>query len=186
MQKTTLTLATALALQGFLATSVSAQQMEAWVIDGEGERPWFPKAEAAFNEKFKGEGISIKLTPIPTYNETLRSAFTTGGLPDIVMVDGPDMSNYVWSGQLAPLDEYLDAEVLEDLLPAIKDQGTYPPDGKMYMISPYDSTVLLWGNRKYLEAAGVEIPKTLDEAWTMEEFEEVLAKLDKVEGVEWP
>ncbi|HEY5706018.1 MAG TPA: extracellular solute-binding protein [Terrimicrobiaceae bacterium] len=146
----------------------------------------FPKLQEAFNNKFKDQGISVKLKPIPSYNETMRSAFTTGGLPDIIMVDGPDMSNYVWSGQLAPLDEYLDDALKQDLLPAIKDQGTYPPDGKICMVSPYDSTVIIWANKAYLEKAGVRIPKTVEDAWTLEEFEDAMAKLAKVEGVRWP
>lgn len=163
-----------------------AQEITAWVIDGPSERPFFTQVGSAFNAAFKSKGISVKVVPVPNINDALQSGFLSGKLPDVIMLDGPNMANYVWSGQLAPLDPYLDKAILDDLLPAIKAQGTYPPDGKMYSISDYDSTVLIWGNKKYLKEAGVRIPTKLEDAWTIGEFEDALAKLSKVKGVNWP
>ncbi|WP_211214852.1 extracellular solute-binding protein [Deinococcus aquatilis] len=142
--------------------------------------------EKAFNAAYSSKGITVKVTPIPNINDALKAGFLSKKLPDVVMIDGPNMANYVWSGQLSPLDAYLDKAMLSDLLPAIRAQGTYSPDGKMYSISPYDSTVLLWGNRKYLQQAGVRIPKTVKDAWTLTEFQDALSKLSKVKGVTWP
>jgi multiple sugar transport system substrate-binding protein len=56
-------------------------------------------------------------------------------------------------------------------------QGTYPPDGKLYSLGQFDSGLSIWGNKKYLDEAGVRIPKGVDDAWTMAEFEDALAKL---------
>lgn len=170
----------------FAGLFANAQQITAWVIDGESERPFFIQVEKAFNEAFRTKGISVKVVPVPNINNALQSGFLSGKLPDVIMLDGPNMANYVWSGQLTPIDTYLDKTLLSDLLPAIKEQGTYGPDGKMYSISPYDSSVLLWGNKKYLQEAGVRIPKNLEDAWTVAEFEDALAKLSKVKGVTWP
>lgn len=181
-----LLLLTTAALTLLVTPLASAQQLEAWVIPGEAERPYFEQLEASFNETFADQGLSINIVRLPSYNDTLRSAFITGDLPDIIMIDGPDMANYVWSGLLAPLDDVLDEDILADLLPAIREQGTYGPDGRMYSISPYDSTVILWGNRSYLEEAGVRIPTGLDDAWTMDEFEEALGQLAELDEVVWP
>ncbi|MER3444695.1 MAG: ABC transporter substrate-binding protein [Meiothermus sp.] len=170
----------------FAGLFASAQQITAWVIDGESERPFFLQLEKAFNDAFKAKGMSVKIVPVPNLNDALQSGFLSGKLPDVIMLDGPNMASYVWSGQLAPLDAYLDKALLADLLPAIREQGTYGPDGKMYSVSPYDSSVLIWGNKKYLKEAGVRIPTGLEDAWTIQEFEDVLAKLSKVSGVKWP
>lgn len=169
-----------------LATAVSAQQITAWVIDGESERPFFVQVQDAFNAAYTDQGISVNVVRLPNINDALQAGFLSGDLPDVVMIDGPNMASYVWSGQLAPLDDYLDAELLDDLLPAIVDQGTYGPDGLIYSISPYDSSVLLWGNRSYLERAGVRIPTSVPDAWTFEEMDAALAALAELPEVTWP
>lgn len=176
-----------LALVALLGVAfASAQDITAWVIGGEAERPYFIGLEKEFNQAFADQGISVTLEALPDLNSSLQAAFLSGDLPDVIMVDGPNMASYVWSGQLAPLDPYIDDEMRSDLLPAIIDQGTYSPDGQLYAISPYDSSVLLWGNRQYLEAAGVRIPTSIEDAWTFEEMDEALAALAEVEGVTWP
>lgn len=138
----TLTLTLALTA---LAPLAQAKQITVWVIEGQSERPYFLHVEKAFNAAYSGKGTTVKVTPIPNINDALKAGFLSKKLPDVVMVDGPNMANYAWSGQLAPLDPYFDKATLQDLLPAIRAQGTYGPDGKLYSISPYDSTVLLWG-----------------------------------------
>lgn len=169
-----------------LLSSAHAAQITVWVIDGQSERPYFTQLEQAFNAAMKSKGISAKVTPIPNINDALKAGFLSRKLPDVVMVDGPNMANYAWSGQLTPLNAYLDKAMLGDLLPAIRAQGTYGPDGKMYSVSPYDSTVLLWGNKKYLQQAGIRIPNNVKDAWTLTEFQDALSKLSKVKGVTWP
>jgi multiple sugar transport system substrate-binding protein len=77
-------------------------------------------------------------------------------------------------------------ELIDDLTPSGKAQGIYPPDGKQYGIGLYDSTVALYGNRKYLEAIGARIPTSVADSWTRAEFEDYMAKLAQVEGVKWP
>lgn len=158
----------------------NAQQITAWVNGGESERPYFIQLEKVFNEAYADQGISVTLEALPDLNASLQAGFLSGDLPDVIMLDGPNMASYVWSGQLAPLDPYIDDEMRSDLLPAIIDQGTYSPDGQLYAISPYDSSVLLWGNRQYLEAAGVRIPTSIEDAWTFEEMDEALAALAEV------
>ena len=184
MQKAGARLLTAIGL--LTAGFASAQQITAWVIGGESERPYFIQLDKAFNEAYADQGISVKLEALPDLNASLQAGFLSGDLPDVIMLDGPNMASYAWSGQLAPLDSYIDDEMRSDLLPAIIDQGTYSPDGKLYSISPYDSSVLLWGNRQYLEEAGVRIPTSIEDAWTFEEMDEALAALAGVEGVTWP
>ncbi len=163
-----------------------ADAITAWVIDGESERPYFEQLEKAFNAAYGAKGTTLKVVPIPGYNSAIQAAVMSGGLPDIIMLDGPNMANAVWAGTIQPLDDLIDSEIVDDLLPAVKEQGTYGPDGKLYQISPYDSSVLLWGNRKLLQEAGVDIPKTVDQAWNRDEFRDVLDKLSKVKGVQWP
>ncbi|MFX4717620.1 hypothetical protein ABTB07_22215, partial [Acinetobacter baumannii] len=49
----------------FAGLFANAQQITAWVIDGESERPFFIQVEKAFNEAFRTKGISVKVVPVP-------------------------------------------------------------------------------------------------------------------------
>ncbi|WP_373820331.1 sugar ABC transporter substrate-binding protein [Glaesserella sp.] len=174
----------------FTALSLSnvafADQITAWVIDAKIEAPFFQQLEQKFNEKYKAENISVQLKAIPSLNDAVQAAWMAKDMPDILFVDGPNMANYTWSGMLKPIDEMLDKEILEQTIPGLISQGTYPPDNKLYMLGMGDSSVLLWGNKKYLEAAGISLPTSVEEAWTYEQFSDVLEKLSKVDGVKWP
>lgn len=168
------------------ATPTLSAQLTAWVIDGDAEKPYFTQLEEKFNAANSAAGTTVDVVPIPSYNDAIQAATVSGGLPDVIMLDGPNMASMAWAGTIQPIGKLLDNAILEDLLPAIKDQGTYGPSGDFYFISPYDSSVLLWGNKKLLEQAGVRIPTSVEDAWTREEMRDILAKLDALPGVEWP
>jgi len=136
----------------------------------------------------KQNEIRVKLVNIPEaeYTAQVRAAGLAGKLPDVLDLDGPTMANFVWNGWLIPLNPYLTDELLSDFLPSIIAQGTYPPDGKIYALGQVDSGLALWGNRKYLEEAGIRIPTSVDDAWTLAEFEDALRKLAALPEVKWP
>ena len=169
-----------------LSQQVSAAQLTAWVVDGAPEKPYFQQLQEAFNAKYGAEGTTVNIQSLPGYNEALQAATVSKGLPDVILVDGPTMASMAWAKTIQPIGPLLDPSIVADLLPAIKDQGTYGPTGDLYQISPYDSSVLLWGNRALLEKAGVRIPTSVKDAWTRDEFRDALAKLKAVPGVEWP
>ena len=56
-------------------------------------------------------------------------------------------------------------------------QNTYIGDDQLYALSMFDSGLGIYGNRSLLEEAGVRIPTDIDDAWSAEEFDEVLAQL---------
>lgn len=163
-----------------------AAELTAWVIDGESERPYFVQLEKAFNKEYAGKGVTLKIKPIPGYGDAIRAAFMSKDLPDLIMVDGPNMANHVWSKMLRPIDKMVEPATLQALNPGVIAQGTYSPDKHVYMLSQGDSSVALWGNKRYLERAGIEVPTSPDKAWDYEQFTAVLAKLKSVQGVKWP
>ena len=163
-----------------------AGQLTAWVIDGDSEKPYFTQLEETFNAKYSAQGTTLDVVPIPSYNEAIQAATLANDLPDIIMLDGPNMASVAWAGTIQPIGDLIDPEILADLLPAIKDQGTYGPAGEFYFVSPYDSGTILWGNKALLEKAGVRIPTSVEDAWTREEMRDALEKLAALPEVEWP
>lgn len=165
---------------------VHAAVLTAWVIDGESERPYFVQLEKSFNKEYAAKGLTLKIKPIPGYDNAIPAAFMSKDLPDVIMVDGPNMANYVWSKMLRPIDQMIDPATLHALIPGVLAQGTYGPDKHVYMVGQGDSSVALWGNKRYLARAGIEVPTSLDKAWDYEQFTAVLAKLKSSSGAKWP
>lgn len=130
--------------------------------------------------------VQLVFAPHDAYNERVSAAVSSGDMPDIMELDAPFLANYVWSGLLRPLDGLVDPKLVADLTTSGVSQGTYPIDGKLYAIGIFDSTVALYANKSYLDKIGARIPTSVADAWTRAEFEEILEKLSKLEGVKWP
>ena len=126
-----------------------------------------------FNES--QTNVSARLVEIAeaNYDTQVQSAAASRQLPDVLEFDGPMLANYAWKGYLKPL-EGLPADVQSDLLPSIVRQGTY--GGKFYAIGAFDSGLGLFVNRRLLEQVNARIPTNVVSAWTIDEFNQVLAR----------
>ena len=127
--------------------------------------------------------VEMTLVPEGGYTDRILAAGKTGDLPCLLFFDGPMVSNLAWLGYLQPIDRFVSKKLRSDFLPSIIDQGTY--SGKLYTLGIYDSGLAIYGNRKHLQAAGVRIP-TVEQPWSLAEFEGALEKLAAVPGVEYP
>lgn len=178
-----LTMATAAPMAANAQTEITV-----WFHAGQGsERDAFNTQVNLFNDSQSDIVVNAVQLPDASYNDQVNAAALAGDLPDLLDFDGPFIANYVWSGFLQPLDEGLvDQAIIDDLLPSIVNQGTYPGDDKLYSIGVFDSGLGLWGNKTLLEKAGARIPAGVDDAWSLEEFEQILTDLAALEEVEWP
>ncbi|MGN6445829.1 sugar ABC transporter substrate-binding protein [Amnibacterium sp.] len=80
-------------------------------------------------------------------------------LPDVLMLDNPDVQQIASSGALSPLSDYgLNAD---GLVPAVKAANSYK--GDLYGLEPVTNSIALYYNKKLLSDAGVTPPKTWDE-----------------------
>ncbi|KQS08993.1 sugar ABC transporter substrate-binding protein [Curtobacterium sp. Leaf183] len=80
-------------------------------------------------------------------------------LPDVLMLDNPDVQQIASSGALSDLGDYkLDAS---GDVPGVRAANTYK--GKLYGLQPATNSIALYYNKKLLSDAGVTPPKTWDE-----------------------
>ena len=80
-------------------------------------------------------------------------------MPDLLMLDNPDVQQVAASGALAPLEQYgID---VEDFTPAVADLGRF--EGTLYGVAPTVNTIALFYDVAALEDAGVAPPTTWDE-----------------------
>jgi multiple sugar transport system substrate-binding protein len=168
-----------------IAAPVHAQTVTMWVHAGPGpEAVAYTAATDAFNAQSKDIKVDLVKLPEGSYSNQVSAAALARKLPCLLDFDGPNVYNYAWTKKIIPLDAFPElAAVKADLLPSLLRQGTY--GGKLYSLGQFDSGLGIWGNKKLLEKAGVRVPGTVPEAWTLAEFEDALKKL-KSSGVATP
>jgi len=148
-----------------------------WAQEGQAGEVQAAKDEvAAFNASQSDIVAELTLIPQATYGQTLAST-KADALPDVFEFDGETLGALVYAGKLAPLDGFVDPATFDNELPSIVAEGTYS-DGESYSVSQYDSGLALYGNKSMLNAAGItDIPTTIEEAWTVDEFEDAVVAL---------
>jgi multiple sugar transport system substrate-binding protein len=158
------------------ASAQDKQKVTLWFHSGRGEeRDALDLQITAFNETSDKYEIVPLQVPEGSYNDQVKAASLAGELPCVLDFDGPFIYNYVFSGDLIPLDNYASAELLSDILPSIIQQGTV--DGKLWSLGQFDSGLAIWASRPMLEEAGVRIPEGIDDPWTLDEFNAAMAAL---------
>lgn len=80
-------------------------------------------------------------------------------LPDVLMLDNPDIQQIAASGALSPLSDY--GLSGKGDVPAVTAAGSYK--GKLIGLEPVTNSIALYYNVKLLKDAGVTPPKTWDE-----------------------
>jgi multiple sugar transport system substrate-binding protein len=128
-----------------------------------------------FNRSQRSVRVKLITLPEGDYNREVASAAADGNLPDVLDFDGPNLYNYAWAGDLKPIDSCLTPAERADLLPSIRQQGTY--GGRMWGVGTFDSGLGLYVRPSILRKAGISIPADASQAWTAAQFGGILARL---------
>jgi len=137
----------------------------------------------AFSDRNPDITVDAVQLPEGRYTDQVNLAALAHSLPCLLDFDGPTLYNYAWSGYLIPLDKYVSPEMKADFLPSIINQGMY--NHHLYSLGQFDSGLGIYANKQYLSEVRARIP-TIDNPWTLTEFNDILAKLKNVPGVEYP
>ncbi|HET7690962.1 MAG TPA: ABC transporter substrate-binding protein [Nocardioidaceae bacterium] len=110
------------------------------------------------------EGIEIKLEKVDSIDKVIKTRIEAGDPPDIALVPQPGVvASIVELGAALPLDDVLDMDALEaSMVPGTLEAGTV--DDQLYgLLVSMNVKSLLFYPKKAFEAAGYELPETLDE-----------------------
>jgi multiple sugar transport system substrate-binding protein len=106
-------------------------------------------------------GITIQRETVPgdTLIQKVLQQASSKTLPDVLMLDNPDVQQIAATGALAPLNDMgLNGDgVIKGMVDATSYQG------KLYGLAPVTNTIALFYNKYMLAEAGVQPPKTWDE-----------------------
>ncbi|MGW1027152.1 sugar ABC transporter substrate-binding protein [Streptomyces sp. NPDC002577] len=109
----------------------------------------------------KSAGVTVEHKSVPgaTLMPTVLRRASSRTLPDLLMLDNPDLQQIAQTGALAPLAQHgIDSS---GFAKGILSAGTYT--GKVYGLAPNVSTIALFYNKDMLSEAGVAVPRTWDE-----------------------
>lgn len=109
-------------------------------------------------------GVTIQREVVPgdTLIQRVLQQSSSKTLPDVLMLDNPDLQQIAATGALGPLDEFgLSAEGYAN---GVVDASSYR--GKLYGLQPITNTIGLFYNKDILDNARVKPPATWDELGT--------------------
>lgn len=156
--------------------STTGVTIQVWAHQGqEAEVQATQKAVDDFNASQSDIVAEITFIPEGDYATTLGTT-AADALPDVFDIDGPSMASLVYANKIQPLEQFVSAEAIDNQIASVQAQNT-ADDGLLYMVSQFDSGLALYGNKALLDAANVSYPTTIDEAWSVDEFEAALEAL---------
>ncbi|KHK96418.1 sugar ABC transporter substrate-binding protein [Microbacterium mangrovi] len=117
--------------------------------------------DAIYAECAKQVGVTVKASHVAgagLVSKVLQQA-SSKTLPDVLMLDNPDVQQIAATGALSPLSAYgLDGK---GSVPAVVAAGS--SKGTLYGLAPVVNSIALYYNVDQLKAAGITPPKTWDE-----------------------
>ena len=156
------------------------EYLSIWVhsIEDTEEGQAYKESVETFNEAYDGQYFAdIEFVPRNDsgggYSDKVNASVMAGGLPDVLTVDGPNISAYAANGIIQPLADLTEEEESE-YLPSIIEQGTV--NDELYALGVMESSVGFYYNKDIIEEAGIEIPDA-DHPWTWSEFLDILEEL---------
>ncbi len=109
-------------------------------------------------------GVTINRETVPgdTLIAKVLQQASSKTLPDVLMIDNPEVKQIAATGALAPLDDY--GVTADGYAQGIIDASTH--EGKLYGLQPVTNTIAVFYNADILSEAGVEPPTTWAELRT--------------------
>ncbi|NAZ75440.1 extracellular solute-binding protein [Kineococcus sp. T13] len=103
-----------------------------------------------------GATITQSSVPSAQYNAKVLQQISTKSLPDVLMVNNPDLPQFASTGALAPLSDLgVDTSAY---LPSVLETGRY--EDELYGLAPNVNTLVLYYNTTMLQEAGLAVPTT--------------------------
>lgn len=138
------------------------------------------EAVTALVEKFNAEneyGITVVEENQGGYGDIHKkiiASLTAGDYPNIGQQYGNNIIQYMDSGAIVQLDEYINdatygIEDFEDIIEGYRTENSSYPDGKFYSLPFSKSTEVMYVNKDILDELGLEVPTTLEDLKTVSE-----------------
>ena len=145
---------------------------------GDAEYDAYQKIIDRFNQANPGTTVVQRAVPYGQVQQVIDSGLQAGNAPDIFRVSYIDIGLYTSKGVLADMSDQFDDAAVARFNPALWQAVSY--QGKPYGVpQEVDTTALLYRMDAFQAAGITDVPTSLDQAWTWEQFSANAAKLKK-------
>ena len=127
--------------------------------------------------------IKPQVYPSNTYRDQLDTRIAGNDWPDVMRYTYQRLGKFKQTDTMLDLTPYISEENLNDLIPAFRAACTY--NGKLIAMPHHTDVIALFYNKKMLENSGIEVPKSIDEAWSWEELTEIARKLKQDNNLDY-
>jgi len=146
------------------ANGTTASASELSILDSYNNEPDNTFVQTGLDACATQLGITIKRESVPgadLMTKVLQQA-SSKTLPDVLMLDNPDVQQVAATGALSDLGTY--GVTADGFAKGITDASSY--EGKLYGLAPVVNTIAVFYNTDILSAAGIEPPTTWAELKT--------------------
>jgi multiple sugar transport system substrate-binding protein len=144
---------------GDLSGSVT---MWAYPLSADKDEAFWADTTADFKKLHPDVDVKVTVQPWANRDQLLTTAIAGGTAPDAFYIIGGQVGTYQDLGALAPLDEYVTKEELEDFNDSALNAARI--DDSLYMMPELQGSMLVAYNKKAFDAAGIaEYPTTWKE-----------------------
>ena len=138
------------------------------------------KASDAFAKQYEDANVIIELSQFTQENASkeITGSFDTEDAADVLYAEFFNMSTYIHSGKVVPLDDIISDEIRNDIDTSYWDNGTI--NGKTYMIPYLGMQNTLCYNKELFRQVGLDrfiSDKDEVQSWTLDEWETILSTL---------
>jgi multiple sugar transport system substrate-binding protein len=142
----------------------------------ESELAGFRSAIASFEDANPGVSVALNAVPYEQMFTNIDAQIQAGNPPAVFRVPYYTFGAYAGAGQLLDLSSHLESGFADRFTPQA--WAAVQNGGAPYGVPHHTDTSVVLYNQDLLTAAGVdEVPTSLDEAWTWEEFDQVARAL---------
>ncbi len=141
-----------------------------WIPSGRGRDEGVAAVVEAFEAQHPNIKVEVTAFPFGEFLNTLKIALAGDDPPDASLTNGVDIQGLAYNGALLPLDDIFSQEDVDDFMGDLVEMVSL--EGKMYGAPFQQASAAMYYNKDYFEAAGIEVPQTLEDAWTWPEFVE--------------
>lgn len=134
------------------------EQMVLWCYyETDSQREAMDELTAGFNAVSSNYAIRWEYVPMTEFSKRLSMGYTENALPDLVLMDNPDMPYYIKTGMLTDISDLeKELRIREDYYPVLS--GTVYDGGRLYGLPLNCNNVALFYRTDMLQEAGIEPP----------------------------
>ena len=134
---------------------------------------------ADFNKSQQQYQVIYQAFPQGSYNDSIAAASVAKSLPCIIDMDGPTVPNFAWSKYIIPLPD------TTNTLSGFNSAALGKFQDKTYSFGQFDVALTVFARKSILQQNNIRIP-TMDQPWTLDEFNKALDTLKASGKFEYP